>query len=94
MAIGYADGFPRSLSNKGKVLLGGKVEPVVGRVSMDLTTVDVTGNSNVKEGSLVTLIGKDSKNEITAWDIANAAGTIPYEIMCGISPRVPRIYLD
>lgn len=94
VAIGYADGFPRSLSNKGKVLVGGKIEPVVGRVSMDLTTVDVTGNSNVKEGSLVTLIGKDSRSEITAWDLAYAADTIPYEIMCGISPRVPRIYLD
>ncbi len=94
VAIGYADGYPRSLSNKGNVLIGTKMEPVVGRVSMDLTTVDVTGNNNVKEGSLVTLIGKDSKNEITAWDLANAADTIPYEIMCGISPRVPRIYLD
>lgn len=94
VAIGYADGYPRVLSNKGSVLVGGKLESVVGRVSMDLTTVDATGNTNIREGSLVTLIGKDSKNEITAWDLANASGTIPYEILCGISPRVPRIYLD
>lgn len=94
IGIGYADGYPRLLSNEGKVLLGGKKVPVRGAVSMDLTSVDCTGLSQVKEGSLVTLIGGDNKNKITAWDIANWARTIPYEILCGISPRVPRIYLD
>lgn len=94
IGIGYADGFPRLLSNEGKVLLGGKRVPVRGAVSMDLTTVDCTGLSNVKEGSLVTLIGGDSKNRITATDIANWARTIPYEVLCGISMRVPRLYIE
>ncbi len=94
VAIGYADGFPRILSNRGRVLAGGRIEEVVGTVSMDLTTIDATGNPNIREGSLVTLIGKDSKNEATAWDMANQAGTIPYEILCGISQRVPRVYID
>lgn len=94
VAIGYADGYPRLLSNQGQMIVGGKLEKIVGRVSMDLTAIDATGNSNVREGSLVTLIGKDARHQITAWDIANLAGTIPYEILCGISPRVPRIYID
>lgn len=94
IGIGYADGFPRLLGNEGKVLLGGKKVPVRGTVSMDLTSVDCSGLSHVREGSLVTLIGYDGKNRITAWDIANWARTIPYEILCGISLRVPRLYLD
>lgn len=94
IGIGYADGFPRLLGNEGKVLLGGKRVPVRGAVSMDLTSIDCTGMQHVKEGSLVTLIGGDNKNRITAWDIANWARTIPYEILCGISLRVPRLYLD
>lgn len=94
LPIGYADGFPRLLSNHGFVLMGGKRCPIRGRVSMDLTAVDVSHSKDSKEGNLVTLIGRDGKEEITAWEIAHWAQTIPYEIFCGISPRVPRIYAD
>jgi alanine racemase len=94
ISIGYADGYPRLLSNTGYVVIGGKRCPVRGRVSMDLTTVDVGGLSSVREGSLVTLIGGEGKARVTAWDIAHWAKTIPYEILCGISLRVPRVYLD
>lgn len=94
VAIGYADGFPRLLSNEGEVLLQGKRVPIRGVVSMDLMTIDCSSVGNVKDGSVVTLIGGDSKNRITAWDLANWSRTIPYEILCGISMRVPRLYLD
>ncbi len=94
ISIGYADGLPRLLSNEGNVIMGGRKASIRGQVSMDLTTVDCTSIPSVKEGSLVTLIGKEGKQTVTAWDIANWARTIPYEILCGISPRVPRIYLD
>ncbi|NDC24885.1 MAG: alanine racemase [Proteobacteria bacterium] len=93
VSIGYADGYPRSLSNVGMVLLHGKKVPVRGRVSMDLIAVDSTG-LDVRDGSSVTLIGSDNRHEISAWDMAVWADTIPYEILCGISGRVPRIYLD
>ncbi len=94
VSIGYADGLPRLLSNEGYVIVGGKKVAIRGRVSMDLTTIDCTQVSSIREGSLVTLIGKDSKHSVSAWDLANWARTIPYEILCGISPRVPRVYLD
>lgn len=92
--IGYADGYPRLLSNTGEVLIHGKRAPVRGIVSMDMIAVDVTAISGVKEGTIATLIGKNGKDRITAWDLAHWAKTIPYEILCGISLRVPRIYLD
>lgn len=92
--IGYADGFPRSLSNKGQVLINGKRAPIRGRVSMDMIAVDCTHISSVREGTEVTLIGQDGKDRISVWDLADWTETIPYEILCGISPRVPRVYLD
>lgn len=94
ISIGYADGYPRLLSNVGYVGIGGKRVPVRGRVSMDLTSIDVSNVSSVREGSQVTLIGGEGKARVTAWDIAHWAKTIPYEILCGISLRVPRVYLD
>lgn len=93
LSVGYADGLPRSLSNKGFVLLNGKQVPMRGRVSMDLTTVDSTG-MDVKDGSQVILIGKDKKSQIGASELAQWAGTIPYEIFCSLSNRVARVYLD
>lgn len=93
VSIGYADGYPRALSNKGFVLLNGKRAAIRGRVSMDLIAVDSTG-IEVRDGSSVVLIGSDKRQEITANEVAQWAGTIPYEVLCGISPRVPRIYLD
>lgn len=94
LPIGYADGYPRLLSNTGHVLMHGKRVPVRGRVSMDLTAVDASHVTGVREGSVVTLIGQDGKESISAWDLAHWAETIPYEILCGISPRVNRVYYD
>lgn len=89
--VGYADGYPRFLSNKGKVLINGKTATVAGNVCMDQTMLDVT-NLDVRPGDVVTLFGSDGKNSITADDIADSIGTIGYEVVCGISKRVPRIY--
>ncbi len=89
--IGYADGFSRNLSNNTKAIINGKMYKEVGRVSMDRITFDV-GLDDVKVGDKVTLIGKDKDFEISAWDWCKILDTIPYEIICGISSRVPRIY--
>ena len=91
--IGYNDGYSRSLSNRGRVIIRGQFAPVVGRVSMDLTLVDVTDVDDMTMNDRVTLLGKDGNASITAEDIAEIAGTISYEITCGISDRVPRVYL-
>ncbi len=93
LPIGYADGYNRLLSNRGEVLIQGKRIPVVGRVCMDMCMVDVTSLPNVKVGEEVVLIGSQGKERITADEIAELIGTIGYEVVCGISRRVPRIYL-
>jgi alanine racemase len=90
---GYADGYARALSNRGRVALRGKLAPVVGRVSMDLTIVDVTDVEGVEVGDRVTLLGVDGELSIPAEEIARTAGTISYEITCGVSQRVPRRYV-
>jgi alanine racemase len=92
--IGYDDGYRRSLSNRGRVIVGGKLAPVVGRVSMDLTLIDVTDVPGVSLHDQVTLLGQDGELSITAEEVAALAGTISYEITCGISSRVPRIYIN
>ena len=91
---GYADGYPRLLSNKGWVLINGKRAPIVGRVCMDQMMVDVTDILDVEYESEVVLIGKSGKEVITADDLAHLIGTIGYEIVCGISKRVERIYIE
>lgn len=91
--FGYADGLPRALSNKGHVLINGKRAKIIGRVSMDQTIVDVSDIENVKIGDDAVIIGKSGTEEITAEEIAEIAGMINYEIVCGISKRVPRIYV-
>ncbi|MDT7780935.1 MAG: alanine racemase [Acidobacteriota bacterium] len=91
--IGYADGYVRALSNRGRVVVAGKLAPVVGRVSMDLTLVDVTDVEGVEVGERVTLFGADAGVTIPAEDLAQTAGTLSYEITCGISARVPRCFL-
>ena len=91
--IGYHDGLSRALSNKGRFIINGKFAPVVGGVSMDWTTVDVTDIPNTSVGDLVTIIGKEHECEIKAEDHAKLTDTISYEITCGIGPRVPRIYI-
>ncbi|MBR4224373.1 MAG: alanine racemase [Oscillospiraceae bacterium] len=92
--IGYADGYPRSLSGKGYVLIGGHRAPIVGRICMDQLMCDVTGIPDVHEGTEVTLIGRDGDEVITADDIAALTDTIGYEIVCGISKRVPRVITE
>ncbi len=90
--IGYADGYGRILSNKAEVLIKGKRAPVVGKVTMDQTMVDVGHIKNTKIGDEVVLIGKQGFEEIRAEKLARLAGTIAYELFCSISNRVPRIY--
>lgn len=91
LPIGYADGYNRRLSNKGFVLIDGKRAPVVGLVCMDMTMVDVTDIPSVQVGDSVTLIGRQGQDAIWADDIAGWTGTIPYEILCAIGPRIPRV---
>ncbi len=93
LPVGYADGYPRLLSNQGSVLVKGQRAPVVGRISMDLTLVDVTDVPAVRAGEEVVLIGSQGSENITAEEVADWAQTISYEIFCGISNRVPRVYL-
>jgi alanine racemase len=92
--IGYDDGYRRALSNRGRVIVGGKFARVVGRVSMDMTLIDVTDVPGVALDDQVTLLGRDGEFSITAEEIAELAGTISYEIACGISSRVPRVYAN
>lgn len=90
--IGYADGYNRQLSNKGRVIVNGKFAPVVGRVCMDQTIIDVTG-IGCKQGDTVILIGSDGTNNISASELALLSNTINYEIVCAISDRIPRLYI-
>lgn len=90
--VGYADGYPRALSNKGRVLIHGKSAPIIGRVCMDQFMVDVTEIPNVKEGDSVTLVGTDGTESITVEELANESYSFNYEFVCDISKRVPRIY--
>src|SRR5437016_8716186 len=90
--IGYDDGYRRALSNKGRVIVRGRFAPVVGRVSMDLTLIDVTDVPDVRLNDPVILLGRDGQLSITAEEIARTIGSLSYEITCGISSRVPRIY--
>jgi alanine racemase len=92
LPIGYADGYPRLLSNRGQALVHGQRVPVVGRVCMDMTMLDVSTVSGAEVGSEVVLFGRQDDAEILADEIAHKTNTIAYEIVCGISPRVPKIY--
>jgi alanine racemase len=92
LPVGYADGYSRRLSNTGRVLIGSRHMPVVGRVSMDMTMVDVTDLPEAKAGDPVVLLGTQGTAAITATDIAGMLETIPYEVLCSIGPRVPRLY--
>ena len=94
LPIGYADGYNRLLSNKGMVLIGGKRAPVVGRVCMDMTMVDVTDVPEARVGADAVLIGEQGAERISAVDLARWQGTIPYEVLCGIGPRIRRLYIE
>lgn len=90
--VGYADGYPRCLSNIGKVLINGKTAPIVGRVCMDQFMVDVTGIENITVGTKVVLVGKSENLSLTMEEVSNAAHSFNYELPCRISVRVPRTY--
>ncbi|MCF7907402.1 MAG: alanine racemase [Candidatus Omnitrophica bacterium] len=92
VAVGYADGYPWSLSNKSKVLIKGKFFELVGRVCMDHIMIDLKGRSDIKVGEEVILIGESKTKKILAEDLAELAQTIPYEIVSRLSERIPRIY--
>lgn len=94
VTIGYADGYSRLLSNKGEVLVNGMRCPVTGRVCMDQMMIDVTDVPEAEIGAVVTLIGRDGSETVTADEVADICGTIGYEIVCGISKRVPRIFFE
>lgn len=96
LPIGYHDGYMRALSNRANVIVRGTYAPVVGRVSMDLTLLDVTNVSGVEIGDKVTLLGWDQQHagpNVNAEDLARISGTLSYEVTCGIGERVPRVYL-
>lgn len=92
LPIGYADGYGRKLSNKAEVLIRGRRARVVGKITMDQTMVDVGHINGVKMGDEVVLIGKQGREEIRAENLARMAESIAYEVVCGISNRVPRVY--
>ena len=92
LPIGYADGYSRRLSHRGSVLIQGRRAPIVGLVCMDMIMVDVTDLAPVRVGEIVTLIGQQGGESIWADEVAGWIGTIPYEILCGIGSRVPRLY--
>lgn len=94
LPVGYADGYRRHLSNRGSVLVRGQRAPIAGRVSMDLTTVDVTDIANVQQGDEVVLLGRQGADEIGADEMAKWCGTISYEIFTSIGNRVPRIHIN
>lgn len=91
VGVGYADGIPRNLSNKMQVLIRGKFVPQVGAVTMDQLMLDVTDIPDLEVGEVVTLLGKDGENQITADDWAATLGTISWEIICGFKHRLPRV---
>ncbi len=90
--VGYADGYPRCLSNIGCVLIHGQRAPIIGRICMDQFMVDVTEIGTVKEGDVVTLFGKDGEEEISVEEISALSHSFPYEFVCDVGKRVPRVY--
>jgi alanine racemase len=94
LPMGYADGLNRLLSNRGSALVRGQRAPIAGRVSMDQTILDVTEVPGVAIGDEVAIIGTQGEQSQTAWELADLAGTIPYEVLCNIAARVPRVLID
>jgi alanine racemase len=94
LPMGYADGLNRLLSNRGEVLVRGHRAPIAGRVSMDQTIIDVTSVPGVSIGDEVVIIGRQGDQAISAYDLADLADTIPFEVLCAINTRVPRMLVD
>lgn len=93
VAIGYADGVPRLLSNKMKVIIRGRYAPQIGNITMDQLMIDVSDFEDIEVGEVVTLLGREKDAAISADDWANIIGTISWEILCGFKHRLPRIHL-
>jgi alanine racemase len=93
LAVGYADGLQHRLSNRGRVIVRGRYANILGAVSMDVTTIDVTHCPEIRIGDAVTLLGAEGDVKIDAQDIARVAGTISYNVLCAISSRVRRVYV-
>ena len=93
LAVGYADGIPHKLSNRGSVIANGKMVPILGAVSMDMTSIDITPVPEMQVGDAVTLLGAEGDVRIDAQQIARIAGTISYSVLCGIHARVKRVYV-
>ena len=94
LSIGYGDGLPRVLGNGGQAIVRGRIVPIIGRISMDVTVVDITGVAGVGLGDIATLIGSDGDHTISLDDVASRAGTISYEILTGLTQRLPRVWKD
>jgi alanine racemase len=95
VAIGYGDGLPRALATGGgEVIVNGARAPIIGRISMDVTTIDLTRLPDARPGDVVTLIGRDGAEEIGVDEVARRCGTISYEILTGLTARLPRVYLE
>jgi len=92
--VGYADGLPRALSNKGHLLVDGAICPIVGRVAMNMTEIDLSNAPNAHAGSTVTLIGRDGETEVSADDWASWADTLNYEIVTRLPREIPREYVS
>lgn len=92
--IGYADGYSRTLTGKASVLYDGKFLPVIGRICMDQCMIDVTSVNNISVDDIVTIMGRDGDNALTADDLASYMGTINYEVVCIIGKRIPRVYVS
>ncbi len=93
LGVGYADGLPHRLSNRGQVIAAGRFVPILGAVSMDLTTVDLSECPEVRPGDAVTLIGEHGEARQDAQQLARLAGTISYDVLCGIRARVKRVWV-
>ncbi|MEZ5356323.1 MAG: alanine racemase [Bryobacteraceae bacterium] len=94
VAAGYADGVPHRLGNRGRVIAGGEFAPILGAVSMDVTTIDLTRAPSLRPGDAVTIIGEVGACVQDAQQVARMAGTISYSVLCGIGPRVERVWVD
>jgi alanine racemase len=95
LAIGYGDGLRRALATGGgEAIVRGKRVPIIGRISMDMTTVDLTNVPEAERGDVALLIGESGQERITVDEVAQKCGTISYEILTGLSERLPRVYVD
>ena len=94
LAIGYGDGFPRALGNQGSAIVHGAKVPIIGRISMDVTVVNISDVSTVREGDVATLVGGEGGAYLTVDEIAAQAGTISYEVLTGLTARLPRVWTD